>query len=129
METASYQVPTVVNAASVLDGFKITSFSPSRAIINGPGGSRIVFNNEGTVLGGIEWLVMIQKNGIEFAHQDQRVLLLFDRSLSSINRVNASSVGGDASTNRTPAAAAATTGGPGASASSSAATAQTAGGI
>lgn len=82
---------SLVNPVSVLDGYKITSFSPTRAIINGPGGSRIVFDNEETVVGGVPWFVIIQKNGIEFLHQGQRVLLLFDRSLSSINRVSASS--------------------------------------
>lgn len=81
----------VVNPARVLDGYKITSFSPTRAIINGPGGSRIVFDEEESVLGGIPWMVFIQKNGIEFAHQGERILLLFDRSLSSLNRVSASS--------------------------------------
>ncbi len=81
----------VVNPASVLDGYKITSFSPTRAIINGPGGSRIVFDNEENMLGGIPWWVTIQKNGIEFEHQNSRILLLFDRSLSSLNRVSASS--------------------------------------
>lgn len=87
---SSYGV-TVPNPASVLDGYKITSFSPTRAIINGPGGSRIVFDNEEIVLGGVPWFVGIQKNGIEFLHQGQRILLLFDRSLSSINRVSSSS--------------------------------------
>lgn len=86
-----------VNASSVLDGYKITSFSPTRAIINGPGGSRIVFDNEEIVLGGIPWLPVIQKNGIEFLFQGQRILLLFDRSLSSINRISASSESGSGS--------------------------------
>ncbi len=95
--TPTYGLPSVGNAASVLDGYKITSFSPTRAIINGPGGSRLVFDNEEVVLGGVPWLVIIQPNGIEFMHQGQRVLLLFDRSLSSINRVNASSDSGDES--------------------------------
>ncbi len=89
--------PSATNSASVLDGYKITSFSPNRAIINGPGGSRIVFDNEEVVLGGIPWFVVIQKNGIEFLYQGQRVLLLFDRSLSSINRISASSDTGGAS--------------------------------
>lgn len=88
---SSFGLPTVGNINGVLDGYKITSFSPTRAIINGPGGSRLVFDNEDIVLGGVQWTVLIQKNGIEFMHQGQRVLLLFDRSLSSINRVNASS--------------------------------------
>ncbi len=89
--TRSYGIPSVGNVSGVLDGYKITSFSPTRAIINGPGGSRLVFDGEEVVLGGVPMLVMIQANGIEFMHQGQRVLLLFDRSLSSINRVNASS--------------------------------------
>ncbi|MCC6598609.1 MAG: choice-of-anchor D domain-containing protein [Alphaproteobacteria bacterium] len=79
------------NFAKVLDGYKITSFSPTRAIINGPGGSRLVFNEEETVIGGVPWLVIIQKSGIEFVHQEQRILLLFDRSLSSFNRLGSSS--------------------------------------
>lgn len=87
---SSYDV-SVPNPASLLDGYKITSFSPTRAIINGPGGSRIVFDSEEIVLGGVPWFVSIQKNGIEFLHQGQRILLLFDRSLSSINRVSSSS--------------------------------------
>jgi hypothetical protein len=85
----TYSAPTSSNPAAALDGYRITSFSPTRAIINGPGGSRIVFNSEETVLGGIPWYVSIQANGIEFINQSQRILLLFDRSLSSINRVNA----------------------------------------
>ncbi len=89
--SAPVYTPTRAEISSVLDGYKITSFSPTRAIINGPGGSRIVFDKEEVVLGGVPWMVMIQKNGIEFAHKDNRVLLLFDRSLSSINRVTASS--------------------------------------
>ncbi|MCE7887312.1 MAG: choice-of-anchor D domain-containing protein [Alphaproteobacteria bacterium PRO2] len=104
---SSYSV-SVPNAASVLDGYKITSFSPTRAIINGPGGSRIVFDNEEIVLGGVPWFVAIQKNGIEFLYQGQRILLLFDRSLSSINRVSSSSnknssAGGNSSVNSAPA--------------------------
>lgn len=89
----AYGLPKVANISNVLDGYKITSFSPTRAIINGPGGSRLVFDNEEVVLGGVPLMVLIQPNGIEFMHEGKRVLLLFDRSLSSINRVNASSSG------------------------------------
>lgn len=76
---------SVVNAASTLDGYKITSFSTDRAIISGPGGSRIVFDNEDVLIGGVPWFVVIQRNGIEFLHHGQRVLLLFDRSLSAVS--------------------------------------------
>lgn len=85
------------NVAGVLDGYKITSFAPTRAIINGPGGSRLVHAGEETVIGGVPWFVVIQKNGIEFLHQKQRILLLFDRSLSAINRVSSSSNSSDRS--------------------------------
>lgn len=98
-------LPGAINAASVLDGYKITSFSPTRAIINGPGGSRIVFHNEEIVLGGVAWYVVIQKNGIEFLHNGQRILLLFDRSLSSINRLQSSSGGGGSSSSASSGAA------------------------
>jgi len=84
----------VRNPASVLDGYKITSFAGDRAIVNGPGGSRLVFDSEEIVIGGLPWFVQVQKDGIEFWHQNYRVLLLFDRSLSSINRVSASSTSG-----------------------------------
>jgi hypothetical protein len=89
--------PVVQNPAGVLDGFKITSFAATRAIVNGPGGSRIVFDGEEIVLGGVPWLVDIQKNGIQFeTRQGQRVLLLFDRSLSSLNSIQASTSSDDA---------------------------------
>jgi hypothetical protein len=78
----------VSNPKSVLDGYKITSFSASRAIINGPGGSRIVFDGKDALIGGISWNIDIQDNGIEFESGLHRILLLFDRSLSTINRIN-----------------------------------------
>ena len=79
------------NAASALDGLKITSFASTRAIVNGPGGSRLIYDNEEIVLGGMTWDVNIQKNGIEFSNGVDRVLLLFDRSLSSLNRISGQS--------------------------------------
>lgn len=94
--TGGYQ-PNIPNASAVLDGLKITSFSPTRAIINGPSGSRIVFNNEPIVLGGVPWDVKIQRNGIEFSYKEQTVLLLFDRSLSSVNRIQSQSDSGSSS--------------------------------
>ena len=77
----------VLNAASALDGLRITSFSSTRAIVNGPGGSRLIYNHEQVMLGGVLWDVTIQENGIEFSNGPNRVLLLFDRSLSSLNRI------------------------------------------
>lgn len=80
----------MANASSALDGLRITSFAPTRAIVNGPGGSRLVYHGEQIMLGGILWDVKIQPNGIEFANGADNVLLLFDRSLSSVSRTGGS---------------------------------------
>ncbi len=83
---------SIANPASVLDGYKITSFARNRAIINGPSGSRIVFDGEELIVGGLPLLVDIQRNGIQFeTPQGQRILLLFDRSLSTISRASSRS--------------------------------------
>lgn len=86
-----------VDPASVLDGFVVTSHSQKRAIINGPGGSRIVFDGEQVVIGGFLWYVNIRTSGVEFRSGDEKVLLLFDRSLSSVNRSRGQSGSGGSS--------------------------------
>lgn len=92
--TESQQEPQQkVDNSGVLDGFKITSFSTSRAIINGPGGSRLIFDKEPIMVGGVAWNVDINQNGIEFSNDGDRILLLFDRSLSGSNNTSASTSG------------------------------------
>lgn len=86
-----------VDPGSVLDGFIVTSHSPNRAIITGPGGSRIVFDGQQVVIGGFLWNVNIRPSGVEFRSGTDKVLLLFDRSLSSINRVTGQSGSGGTS--------------------------------
>lgn len=86
----------LANASSALDGLRITSFASTRAIVNGPGGSRLVHNGEQVMLGGVVWDVTIQKNGIEFANGADNVLLLFDRSLSSASGGSGGKSGGGA---------------------------------
>ncbi len=92
-------IPVISNPASVLDGLKITSFSKTRAIVNGPGGSRILFDGQEALLGGVPWIINMRSNGIEFFHRGQRVLLLFDRSLSPITNI---SRGGSSSGSSSP---------------------------
>lgn len=75
-----------IDPSSALDGFIVTSHSPTRSIITGPGGSRIVYNGEEVVVGGFLWNVNIRQSGVEFHNGPNKVLLLFDRSLSSVNR-------------------------------------------
>ncbi len=87
-----------VDPTGVLDGFAVTSHSSKRAIITGPGGSRIVFDGEEAVIGGFLWNVKIRSSGVEFQTGDRKVLLLFDRSLntpssSSVNRTSSQSTG------------------------------------
>lgn len=86
-----------VDAPSVLDGFVVTSHSAKRGIISGPGGSRIVYDGEQVVIGGFLWNVNIRTSGVEFRSGDDKVLLLFDRSLSSVNRVTGQSGSGSGS--------------------------------
>jgi len=92
-----YASPTDVRG--VLDGYVITSYSPKRAIVAGPGGSRVVFNGEQTVIGGILWEITMRPSAIEFKNGSQKVLLLFDKSLSSFNVLDAQSSSGNASLN------------------------------
>lgn len=91
-------VPVIKDKLRLLDGYQVTSFAPTRAIISGPGGSRVVFNNEDTVIGGVAWRVFIRPSGVEMHSGEDKLLLLFDRSLSSINRNGGQSTSGKSST-------------------------------
>jgi len=87
------------NVSGSLEGYRITSLAKNRAIVSGTGGSRVVFNNQETLIGGVLWKVFVQKNAVEFVNGRQRVLLLFDRSLSGssseTNQVTTSDTGSD----------------------------------
>ena len=85
VETQIVRAQQPQDITGVLDGFTITSLAPNRAIISGPGGSRVIFDNQESVIGGVLWGVNIRTSSVEFSSGDQRVLLLFDKSLSSIN--------------------------------------------
>ena len=87
-DLSTYQVQDV---RGVLDGYSITSLSGARAIIAGPGGSRVVSNGENTVIGGVPWLVTIRQGAVQFDHGEHSIILLFDRSLSLINTNNSQS--------------------------------------
>lgn len=75
-----------VDKSEALQGFVVTSHSSNKAIINGPGGSRVVSDGQDIVIGGLQWNVFITKAGVEFVNGSDKVRLLFDRSLSSVNR-------------------------------------------
>lgn len=95
---AGVQPMPQVDVRGVLDGYNITSFAKDRAIVSGPGGSRVVFGGEQAVIGGVLWQISMRSNAIEFRNGTQKVLLLFDKSLSSFNLIDAQSGSGEAST-------------------------------
>lgn len=86
-----------VDIRGALEGYKITSYSSTRAIISGAGGSRVVFDKEKTVIGGVLWEVAMRPNAVEFKNGEQKVLILFDSSLSSINQNSTQSGGASGS--------------------------------
>lgn len=94
-----------VDVRGALDGYNITSFAKSRAIVTGPGGSRVVFDGEQAVIGGVLWKIAVKSNAIEFRNGKQKVLLLFDKSLSSLNFVDAESSSGSSASSSSGASA------------------------
>jgi len=72
----------VSNQTGSLEGYRITSLGLSSAIVSGPGGSRVIFNDQETVIGAVLWRVNIQNSAVEFINNNQTILLLFDKSLS-----------------------------------------------
>jgi hypothetical protein len=79
---------------NVLNGYSLTSFAGDRAILSSANGSRVIHNGEQTVIGGVLWNVYMKQNAVEFNHGDQKVLLLFDKSLSSVNHLGGQSTSG-----------------------------------
>lgn len=70
------------NTTGSMEGYKVTSLAQTRAIVSGPGGSRVVFNGQETVIGGVLWRVSVQSSAVQFINGNQKVLLLFDHSLA-----------------------------------------------
>ena len=97
-----------VEKRQALDGFAISSHSGKKAIINGPGGSRVVSQGKNVVLGGIEWKVDIVENGVEFMNGKDVVRLMFDKSLSSSSRSSSSTTSDSSSTSTSDTTSAAT---------------------
>lgn len=93
---ADAPVERQIDVRGVLDGYVITSYSAKRAIVAGPGGSRVVFDGEEAVIGGILWEIAMRPSAIEFKNGTQKVLLLFDKSLSSVNVLSTQSSDGAA---------------------------------
>jgi len=98
VEVKSSTVTSSRNVSGSLEGYKLTSLAKNRAIVSGPGGSRVVFDNQETVIGGVLWKIGVRDNSVEFSSGGQKILLLFDRSLSSQSGGPSSSNGVSADT-------------------------------
>lgn len=89
IQTPSGETQTVVTQTAtdagppVLDGYFVTSLAKRNAIISGPGGSRMVRDKQVVRLGGHEWTVAVSSEGVGMTSGNNRVLMVFDRSLSA----------------------------------------------
>lgn len=73
---------------TTFQGYRVTSLGPDKAIISGPQGTRVVFEGGDILIGGISWVISVVSNAVEFnSDKGQKVVLLFDRSLSFGNNV------------------------------------------
>ncbi len=75
--------PAIDNSPPVLDGYAVTSLSQRNAIISGPGGSRMVRDGQTIRLAAREWVVTVGPDGVSMTSGNNRVLLVFDRSLAA----------------------------------------------
>ena len=116
-----------VEKKQALEGFVITSHSRAKAIINGPGGSRVISDGQDVVLGGVEWKASIIDAGIEFLSGKDRVRLLFDKSLSAGSKSGGTtSSGSSGSSGSTASSSGGSSGGSASSSSSSSGSTSTA---
>ena len=71
-------------SGGTLEGYRITSIGRDRAVVSGPGGSRVIFDGQESVIGATLWKVDVQDSAVAFTNKKQTILLLFDRSLSAV---------------------------------------------
>lgn len=86
-------VAETVMPTPVLDGYVVTSHSPSRAVINGPVGSLVVREGESVVVSGVKWAVTIVQSGVILSSDADEILLVFDRSLKPAPQAPSSASG------------------------------------
>lgn len=70
-----------ISITPVLDGYVVTSHSPTRAIINGPVGSIVVRDGEDVVISRVKWTVTIVPTGVILTSAEDEIFLIFDKSL------------------------------------------------
>lgn len=87
----------VVSVTPVLDGYLVTSHSPTRAVINGPVGSLVVRDGEDVVISGVKWTITIVSTGVLLTGPEDEILLVFDRSLKPMQTSSSSGSGSSSS--------------------------------
>jgi hypothetical protein len=104
----------------VLDGYTVTSHSPTKAIINGPVGSLVVHDGEDVIISGMKWTATIVSTGVILSSEADEILLVFDKALRPIAPQKSATSGATAApaAPATPGAPAAPTTGGSSSASS-----------
>lgn len=75
----------------VLDGYVVTSHSPTKAVINGPVGSLVVRDGEDAVISGVRWTVTIVSTGVILSSDSDEILLVFDKALRAMTPASSSS--------------------------------------
>jgi hypothetical protein len=121
MEAAIRDLPPPL--VPVLDGYVVTSHSPSKAVINGPVGGFVVHDGEDTVIAGTRWTVTIVSTGVILSSDSDEIMLVFDRSLRPASP-NTTASSSSSSSSSTPSPAPAT---PSAATSTATTTPQTGG--
>jgi hypothetical protein len=92
-EALTNALPNVVAApvsskTSILEGYRISSISQTKATINGNEGGRLIQNGQKTRIGGILWDIKIQDNSVTFTSGKDKATLHFDMNLSIQNNVS-----------------------------------------
>lgn len=96
-DLAAFDEETAVAITPSLDGYVVTSHSPTRAVINGPVGSLVVRDGEDVVISGVKWTVTIVSTGVILTSAYDEILLIFDKSLKPQQTSSSSSSGGGSS--------------------------------
>lgn len=99
----------VVSVTPVLDGYVVTTHSPTKAIINGPVGRIVVRDGEDTVISGVKWTVTIVSAGVILTSAEDEILLVFDKSLKPLTTSTSEDSDSDSDSTETTATTTATT--------------------
>lgn len=80
--TASVATSASMDRAKLLENYKITSLAQDKAVLAGPGGSRIIRNGGSIRLAGELWQATIKTDGVMLKSGGTSVMLVFDRSFT-----------------------------------------------